>query len=182
MLKPRNFGVWVWWFHFPVRLEETHFATLVHQTGLQKDGCPWKWGSVRRHKLGFWGYIQAQRRAGIPLVLIVFWRWPQLLGDIFTLFEILTCVHNRVTHRWIWCSVASRYWSDMVSVGHVDYCTVNSVSFLAMSTFSPVGSLSSDGMCVCVCVCGRNELEVCTTLAYPHIQALAYMHPQTIWG
>ena len=37
-----------------------------------------------------------------------------------------------------------------------------------MSTFSPVGSRSSNGMrmCVCVCVCGRNELEVYTTLAY----------------
>ena len=69
MLKPRNFGVWVWWFHFPVRLEETHFATLVHQTGLQKDGCPWKWGSVRRHKLGCRVYIQVHRRAGIPLEL-----------------------------------------------------------------------------------------------------------------
>ena len=23
-------------------------------------------------------------------------------------------------------------------------------------------------MCVCVCVCRRNELEVCSTLAYPH--------------
>ncbi len=69
MLEPRNFGVWVWWFYFPVRLEETHFATLVRQTGLQKDDCPWKWGSVRRHKLGFWGYIQVHRRAGIPLVL-----------------------------------------------------------------------------------------------------------------
>ena len=48
---------------------------------------------------------------------------------------------------------------------------------LAMSTFRPVGSWSSNGMrerkcvciCVCLCVCGRNELEVCTTLAYPHI-------------
>ena len=54
-----------------------------------------------------------------------------------------------------------------------------------MSTFSPVGSRSSNGMSecvcvcvcmsVCVCVCGRNELEVCTTLAYPHISSFRTM-------
>ena len=40
-----------------------------------------------------------------------------------------------------------------------------------MSTFSPVGSWSSNGMriSVCVCVCGRNELDVLTTLAYSHV-------------
>ena len=65
MLEPRNFGVWVWRFHFPVRLEEKKIATLVRQ----KDDCPWKRGSVRRHKLGFGSYIQVHRRAGIPLVL-----------------------------------------------------------------------------------------------------------------
>ena len=69
MLEPRNFGVWVWWFHFPVRLQDNHFSKPVRQTGLQKDDCPWKWGSSRRHKLGFGGYIQVHRRAGIPLVL-----------------------------------------------------------------------------------------------------------------
>ena len=63
----------------------------------------------------------------------------------------------------------------------------------AMSNFNPVGSQSSNGMRMCVCVCGRNELEVCTMLAYPHIsvhsglcqcytQAHAHTHPQTIWG
>ena len=65
----------------------------------------------------------------------------------------------------------------------------------AMSTFSPVGSRSSNGMrmceraCVRACVCVRNELEICTTLAYQHIssfrsmpvpQAHAHTHPQTI--
>ena len=44
--------------------------------------------------------------------------------------------------------------------------------------------------CVCdsVCVCGRNELNVYTTLAYPHISSFCaihkhthtHMHPQTI--
>ena len=24
-------------------------------------------------------------------------------------------------------------------------------------------------VCVCMCVCGRNELEGCSTLAYPHM-------------
>ena len=56
-----------------------------------------------------------------------------------------------------------------------------------MSTFSPIGLLSSNGMriCVCVCVCGRNELEVCTTLAHPHFSSFCTMpvlctstHPQ----
>ena len=73
-------------------------------------------------------------------------------------------------------------------------CTAESIELVgwAMSTFSPVGSWSSNGMrmsvgvcacafvrafvrvcvhacvCVCVCVCGRNELEVCSTLTYPH--------------
>ena len=47
----------------------------------------------------------------------------------------------------------------------------------AMSTFSPVGSWSSNGMRISVCVVcgggwgrGRNELDVCTTLAYSHIR------------
>ena len=33
-------------------------------------------------------------------------------------------------------------------------------------------------VCVCVhaCVCGRNELEVCTTLAYPHISSFRTIH------
>ena len=46
----------------------------------------------------------------------------------------------------------------------------------AMFSFSPIGSRSSNDMKICVCVCararacvwGRNELEVCSTLAYPH--------------
>ena len=48
-----------------------------------------------------------------------------------------------------------------------------------------------ESVCVCVCVCVRNEPEVCTTLAYPHISAHpvlcqcytlahAHSHPQTI--
>ena len=47
----------------------------------------------------------------------------------------------------------------------------------AMSTFSPLSSWSSSGMkmCVCVCVCGWNELEVCTTLALPHINSFRTM-------
>ena len=53
-----------------------------------------------------------------------------------------------------------------------------------MSTFSPIGS---GPQMVCLCVCGWNELEVCTTLAYPHISSFhimpvlhAHSHPQTI--
>ena len=30
-------------------------------------------------------------------------------------------------------------------------------------------------VCVCVCVCGGNELEVWTTLAYPHISSFRTM-------
>ena len=41
---------------------------------------------------------------------------------------------------------------------------------LAVSSFSPVGSRSSN-----VCVCGRNELEVCTTLTYPHIHISSFL-------
>ena len=43
----------------------------------------------------------------------------------------------------------------------------------AISTFSPVNSQSSNGMRMCVCV--RNELEVCTTLTYPHISSFCAM-------
>ena len=79
---------------------------------------------------------------------------------------------------------------------------------MAMSTFRPAGSLSSNDMkkcgCVCVClhtrmrscmyVCGWNELEVCTTLAYLYISLFCTMpvyththththtHSHTIWG
>ena len=51
-----------------------------------------------------------------------------------------------------------------------------------MSTFSPVGLQSSDGMrmCVCACacvrVCGWNELNVYTTLAYPCISSFRTIH------
>ena len=47
---------------------------------------------------------------------------------------------------------------------------VESSFFCAMSTFSPVGSWYES-----VCVCGRNELEVCSTLAYPHISSFCAM-------
>ena len=51
----------------------------------------------------------------------------------------------------------------------------------AMSTFNPVGSLSSNGMRMCVCVCGWNELEVCTMLAYPHMSVHSvHTYPQTV--
>ena len=51
---------------------------------------------------------------------------------------------------------------------------------MAMSTFSPISSRSSNGMRICVCGgggwgsggvggCGQNVLEVCTMLAYPQI-------------
>ena len=33
----------------------------------------------------------------------------------------------------------------------------------------------NENVCVCVCVCGWNELEVCTTLAYPHISSFRTM-------
>ena len=70
MSELRSFSVWIWWFHFPVQLQETNnFSTLVCQTGLQEDDCPWKWGSVHCDKLGFWEYTEVHRRAGIPLVL-----------------------------------------------------------------------------------------------------------------
>ena len=65
----------------------------------------------------------------------------------------------------------------------------------AMSTFSPVGSRSSNGMrmCVCVCVCvdGMNlkytvhwhiHISVHSILCQCYTQAHAHMHPQTIWG
>ena len=70
---------------------------------------------------------------------------------------------------------------------------LGSLILLAMSTFSPVGLLSSNDMrmcaCVCVCVCGWNELEVCIMLAYPHNYQFVlcyasaihkHTHPQTI--
>ena len=49
----------------------------------------------------------------------------------------------------------------------------------AASTFSPISLRSSNGVCACVClcacVCGRNELEVCTMLAYLHISSFRTM-------
>ena len=61
---------------------------------------------------------------------------------------------------WSSCPVCPRTWS---SLSHQ--------VLLAMSTFSPVDSRSSNDVCVCVCVCGRNELEVGSTLAYRHISS-----------
>ena len=74
-----------------------------------------------------------------------------------------------------------------------------------MSTFSPVGSRSSNGMsecvCVCVCVCACQCVCVCvdgmnlkyalrwhihisvhSVLCQCYTQALAHTHPQTILG
>ena len=73
-----------------------------------------------------------------------------------------------------------------------------------MSTFSPIGLQSSNGMrmcvslcmcacvracvcvcacmcacarvCACVCVCGRNELNIYATLAYPRISSYHTVH------
>ena len=79
-------------------------------------------------------------------------------------------------------------WSDKTETALTKRLQITLI-FLAMSTFSPVGSRSSNGMRMCVC--GWNELEICTTLAYPHIssfctmpvpQAHTHTHPQTIWG
>ena len=69
-------------------------------------------------------------------------------------------------------------WSSCTTRGrevtHVIFCS------RGISTFSRVGSRSSNSMricvcacvrarpCVCVCVCVRNKLAVCTTLACPH--------------
>ena len=66
---------------------------------------------------------------------------------------------------------------------------------VAMSTFSPVGTLSSNGMriyvCVCVCVDGMNlkyavrwhiHISVHSVLCQCYTQALAHTHPQTIRG
>ena len=76
---------------------------------------------------------------------------------------------------------------------------------LAVSAFSPISLRSSNGVsvcvcvcgrymcvCVCACVCGRNELEVCTMLAYLHISSFCTMlvlytghactHLQILWG
>ena len=61
----------------------------------------------------------------------------------------------------------------------------------AMSTFSPIGSRSSDGVRMYMCV--WNKLEVCATLAFIRIwvhsllcpcihKTHTHMHPQTIWG
>ena len=36
--------------------------------------------------------------------------------------------------------------------------------------------------CVCVCVCGRNELEVCTTLAYEPVPKGARRGPSIFWS
>ena len=51
---------------------------------------------------------------------------------------------------------------------------------VAMSTLSPIGLHSSNGMrmCVCVCVCARvyrMNMRVCTTLAHPHISSFRIM-------
>ena len=46
---------------------------------------------------------------------------------------------------------------------------------------------NNNNVCVCVCVCcvfGWNELEVCSTLAYPHMNPYytSIIHKHTIWG
>ena len=65
----------------------------------------------------------------------------------------------------------------------------------AMSTFSPVGSRSSNGMRMCVCVCtewtwSMHYAGISTAYqfipyyvnAILYTQAHAHTHPQTIWG
>ena len=68
---------------------------------------------------------------------------------------------------------------------------------MAMSTFSPISLQSANGMrmcvCVCVCVCWRNELKVCTMLAYIAVHSVlcqcctdtstcTHASSETIWG
>ena len=71
---------------------------------------------------------------------------------------------------------------------------VHSKRFLAMSTFSPANSRSSNGMIMCVCVCARARACVDgMTTQYVGISSHQFIpycasaihkhtHPQTIWG
>ena len=114
MSELRSFSVWIWWFHLPVQLQETNnFSTLVCQTGLQEDDCPWKWGSVHCDKLGFWGYTEVHRRAGIPLVLSSYGNHSCSMILLHSL-KFGFFVHNGVSQWWIWCSVASWYWNYLL--------------------------------------------------------------------
>ena len=130
-----------------------------------------------------------------------------VLTEKIKFFQIVTCCGQS---HWEWSIV-------LMFCYNVHWCCLQFVCACACAvfTFSPISSWSSNGMrmcacvcmcvcvCVCVCVCERerervhcgwNELEVCNTLACPHISSFhtlpvythkhthTHTHPHTIWG
>ena len=82
-----------------------------------------------------------------------------------------------------WCGCDTQIWSS----GRWNTCHYKTwqCPLLAPSVHGP--QMVWECVCVCMRACVRNELEVCTTLAYPHISSFRTMpstgtHPQTIWG
>ena len=105
---------------------------------------------------------------------------PQVQGHLATVKQNWTPssqVCDQQLHRQIirhcWCH--SHAWKSAVDKVLNNEDEKSCLRMLAMSTFSPVGSGSSNGTRICVCVCGRNELQVCNTLAYPHIYIYIYI-------
>ena len=99
--------------------------------------------------------------------------------------------NSSVYENIVFIHVCKRKWSSMSGKGHP---ALVKLEFTAMSTFSPVGSLSSNcmRMCVCVCVCvdGMNLKYVLRWHIHMYIssfrtmpvQTHAHTHLQIIWG
>ena len=92
---------------------------------------------------------------------------------------------DQITVPPFWCGCDTQIWSS----GRWNTCHYKTwqCPLLAPSVHSP----QMVWECACMRVCVRNVLEVCTTLAYPHISSFCTMpvlytsthtHPQTIWG
>ena len=72
--------------------------------------------------------------------------------------------------------------NDIITISLTDYTLNHSAISPSLKTtqqcplLAPlVHSPKTVWECVRACVCGRNELEVCTTLAYPHISSFRTM-------
>ena len=127
--------------------------------------------------------------------------WPA------TSFPLSHCVVLFQRRPWSYCAKLARIqfgsgwpcqvWAKRIHFGSKPVCKNHWAHFWPTLRQRPLLAPSVCGpqmvcVCVCACVCGRNELEVCTMLAYLRISSFRTMlvlyaghtctHLQTLWG
>ena len=105
------------------RQQERPSATLVRQTGMEEDDwMPFKLRQCSSLQTGILRVYPSTQKSWSSS-RVFFWWWPQLLGDIFTLFEVVTLAHNRVF--------------SVMNLGQCGILVLNEVTGVAFVTWTP---------------------------------------------